>query len=119
MRVKGVDGREFVVRVVWKGDRYGQDGCLTNHDKPIVEFYDATYEETAAFGPLGQFVGSYYIETLLDRASGVPLNLWTSVPEWTIPASEVSRAMEWVVEEAERRAEEQGTTAPMVMVGDS
>jgi len=58
-------GRKFNVRIVLKGDRYGRGDCLV-HDKtdPMVEFYDATYENKPGFGHRGQFVSRYYLSTI-------------------------------------------------------
>jgi hypothetical protein len=56
-------GREFAVRIVTKGMAYGYENCLIhNLDEPLVEFYDTTYIEN--FGPPGQFVTRYFLETL-------------------------------------------------------
>lgn len=118
MRVKGAD-REFVVKIVWKGDPYGRDLSLTNYDKPIVEFYDATYAETDAFGPYGQFVGSYYIETLLERDVDRPLSLWTSIPEWTVPAEGMAEVREWLTLQVEQASKSRQIPVGLVVAGDS
>ena len=58
------DGRSWRVQLVFKGDKYGRDNCLT-HDtnEPMVEFYDLSYPET--FGEDGQFVSRYSLSTIL------------------------------------------------------
>ena len=75
--------RQFNVRVVRQGDRYGLRDCLT-HDKaePLVEFYDRTYigEEW----PRGQFVSRYNLDTLLERGAG-GLCLCGYIREWDLP----------------------------------
>lgn len=58
------DGKSWRVQLVFKGDKYGLDNCLT-HDKnePMVEFYDLSYPEK--FGEDGQFVSRYCLGTIL------------------------------------------------------
>jgi len=82
--------RRFGVRVVRLGDGYGLDDRLT-HDRaePMIEFYDLTPLESGddRFGPRGQFVSRYNIETLArDLASrpGFGLNLDGGVDAWKI-----------------------------------
>jgi len=61
------NGREFLVRFVYKGDAYGLDDCLTHdEDEPMVEFYDTTFSEKngGEFGERGQFVSRYNVSTL-------------------------------------------------------
>lgn len=66
-------GRTFAVRYLPEGARYGRTNALTT-DRPTVEFYDTTHaddasgENGAGFGPLGQFTGARcYLDTLLGR----------------------------------------------------
>lgn len=57
-------GRNWRVRLVLKGDKYGLDNCATHDsDEPMVEFYDLHYPET--FGTDGQFVSRYNLGTIL------------------------------------------------------
>ena len=44
MIIRNSSGREFYVRVVFKGEHYGREDCLT-HDKadPLIEFYDRAH----------------------------------------------------------------------------
>ena len=116
--IRGKDGREFTLRIVWKGDSYGRDQSLRNHDRPIVEFHDSTYAGET-FGPLGQFIGSYYMETLLDRDERHDLTLWTSVPEWTVPAAELNKAMAWIVQQVGEQAEARQVSASLILEGDA
>lgn len=76
----------FLVRIAFKGDRYGRLDCLV-HDKddPLVEFYDASIGDT----PRGYFVKRYYLETLIAapsprqvRAQGLLLD--TGDPRWCL-----------------------------------
>jgi len=56
--------RNWRVKLVMKGDKYGLDNCLTHDDdEPMVEFYDLKYKET--FGEEGQFVSRYNLGTIL------------------------------------------------------
>jgi hypothetical protein len=55
---------KYNIRVVGKGEKYGRDFKLTNHeDKPLVEFYDARYPHTE----FGQFITRYYVGTILGN----------------------------------------------------
>ena len=73
---------KFTVRFVNKGDTYGRDFCLTHDkDEPMIEFYDARYPHTE----FGQFVSSYYVETLRGHAGKLILD--GGIPEWTVSAS--------------------------------
>jgi hypothetical protein len=81
-----VTGREFKMRLVRQGDRYGLRNCL-QHDKqtPLVEFYDIAHAfDSAPDGEmLGQFVSRYYIGSIIaDDSRG--LNMHGGVHEWQI-----------------------------------
>jgi hypothetical protein len=86
-------GRPFLVRVVFPGDLYGLNDCLT-HNGPgvMVEFYDHSPEIVETFckagqGDRGQFVSRYNIETLCKDAASLyerGLNLQGSVPGWAV-----------------------------------
>ncbi len=92
--ITSMAGRRWRVRVVRQGDRYGLDGCLTwTALKPGVEFYDLTHTREP-FGPGGQFVSRYYVETLLDskarqngRREVCGLNLHGGESAWQIDAA--------------------------------
>ena len=87
---------DWTVRVVFKGDRYGLNWCLTHdEDEPMIEFYDAEYDfEVDLDGRvLGQFVSRYNADTLLEGfcsdwghsykfTNG--LNLDGGIPKWSI-----------------------------------
>jgi len=89
LTVKGIDGRDFNVRLVSKGGAYGLNNCLTHtEDDPIVEFYDAKHAGNG-FGPLGQFVSRYYRGTLLESDGARALSLQGYIPAWTIPADQM------------------------------
>jgi hypothetical protein len=42
---------KYNVRVVQTGDKYGRNDCLTNDQAPMVEFYDARYNQSDLDGP--------------------------------------------------------------------
>ena len=77
-------GISFNVRLVRRGDKYGQNNCLTHdNDAPMVEFYDARYP----YSEFGQFVTRYYTSTLIRRGSparGIQLD--GGSPDWSITA---------------------------------
>lgn len=84
MIVKNANGREFFVRTVMKGDRYGLDDCQTHgKDEPMIEFYDYTYANQKTFGPRGQFVSRYGLSTLAGRPGG-GICLDGGVPVWSV-----------------------------------
>jgi hypothetical protein len=96
-------GRSFTVRIVRKGDRYGLNDCLThNKAEPLVEFYDLTY--TKNFGPLGQFVSRYYLDTIADIPLGQGIDLMGYEPVWKIDGP----TMQTVIEHARRTRRELG-----------
>lgn len=84
-------GREFIARVILTGEPYGRRDCLTHDkDEPLIEFYDATYQDDDRFGPLGQFTGGrYYLRTFKKRNSECDLTLEGRVPQWRITAENV------------------------------
>lgn len=89
-------GRQFFVRVVFKGDRYGMDDCLT-YDKadPMIEFYDRTYAGEPGFGPRGQFVSRYNSRNLMDVTGGLILD--GGVNEWRLDAEAVRPVVKMAV----------------------
>jgi hypothetical protein len=65
--VDGGSGIEFLVRIVIKGDGYGQDNEFVHDDTmPLVEFYDARWPFNKApdGSILGQFIERYTLATL-------------------------------------------------------
>lgn len=65
MKITNDKGREFLIRVVRLGERYGLNDCLV-HERadPMIEFYDLTHAGRKGFSERGQFVSSYYARTL-------------------------------------------------------
>jgi hypothetical protein len=93
--------RPWLVRLVRQGDRYGRDDCLV-HDElaPMVEFYDLVHVDK--FGPRGQFVSRYCLQTLLGRdewsnrrpTDGINLHLGVEV--WSVDSQLMGQVMRWL-----------------------
>lgn len=77
-------GVPMVARLVLTGLRYGRGDVLTAN-RPLVEFYDQRYRHT----PFGQFIVSYYAETLREREPGRGLLLDSGNPAWSLTADEM------------------------------
>jgi hypothetical protein len=77
------------------GNRMLNDGSL--EDVPEVAFYDTRYTMTQPVHQHGQFVNAYSVETLLERQSGYPLNLYGGQSNWTIDASAMALVKMWLV----------------------
>lgn len=103
-------GRRFLVRILRAGDRYGLDDCLTwadgsplspssDVDRPGVEFYDYTYANQKTFGPRGQFVSRYYVDTILEDGYGIlgrGLDLHGGVDVWKIDGAAMRIVRDWL-----------------------
>lgn len=83
-------GREFNVRLVKRGERWGlNDGLTHDKDDPLVEFY----------GERGQFVSNYYLSTLEESVrearGGLPrgLLLWGDDPAWSLDGAALLMAV--------------------------
>jgi len=104
-------GLAFNVRLVQYGERYGHEDCLVHagHD-PLVEFWDATYEQDPRFTlGLGQFAARYFFSTIGNRNlsnDGRPvrgLDLCGHVAEWKLTAGNVTDAVAAAEAAIERR----------------
>ena len=93
-RVVNDAGRAFNIVLVRGGDRYGLNDCLVNEAvEPMVEFYDATYEDDERFVKgRGQFVARYYLSTLTERRGG-GLDLCGHEPAWKVTGQNVAVAL--------------------------
>lgn len=89
-------GRSFFVRLVFAGERYGLNDCLVHDGElgPMIEFYDQTYAGKKTFGPRGQFVSSYYAQTLATHGRGMGITLDGGVPEWRIDGAALAPVIE-------------------------
>jgi hypothetical protein len=82
-------------RLVFKGDHYGRNGCLTHEDdKPLIEFYDGRFDFDAWTGFVGQFIGRWYLETFMDHEGGMCLD--GGIPNWQIGADNTAEIQAWV-----------------------
>lgn len=102
------------VHLIYPGERYGLDGCLTYElnaysgapaaahraSYPLVEFYD-TSQDAARF-PGGQFVSRYYMTDLLEDNSiavsidtmlknGNQFSLGGGIPAWTVEGDDLAK----------------------------
>lgn len=76
-------GKDFMVRLVRKGDSYGRSRCLTHDESdPLVEFYSVNKKED-------QFVSRYYLSTLNEHDLFYGLCLDGGVPAWNISSENV------------------------------
>lgn len=83
------------VRLVFTGDKYGLDDCLTNvADEPLIEFYDAE-QRADKFGPRGQFVTRYNASTILSMDAARGLCLYVGVPAWTVQPNQLVAIIDW------------------------
>ena len=81
-------GRRFGIRYLDTGTPYGVDDKLTWDSRPAVEIYDYTYHQDPRFGPRGQFVSRYHLDTLHENrrqnTTHYGLNLDGGVNVWTL-----------------------------------
>ena len=89
-------GVTFHARLIRTGDRYGLADCVVNDRAAMVEFFDAE-ADPAKFGPLGQFVSRYYVDTFNEaNEDGRGIALDGGVPRWTITAANVAEVAAWL-----------------------
>lgn len=103
-------GRTFNVRVLFAGQKYGRNNCLTwDSEQPGVEFWDATYSHEA----LGQFTGArYYADTICFQDKWTPENGFHNTGElqtgglcldygnrdaWSLDASTMREVRLWIL----------------------
>lgn len=107
MRITAANGIPFTVRIVREGDSYGLNWCKTHDEaRPLVEFYDARFDNAKFTPGYGQFVSRYYASTLLGtdewangpRERGRGLCLDGGVPAWEVDGASMDAVMEWVKE---------------------
>jgi len=121
-------GIRWCVRIVFEGDDYGLNHCLTHDEtEPMIEFYDMdsmaavkmcrSDDKTEAYlaEEYGQFVGRYYLSSLkfdeilngktLTDWSKHGLNLHGAVDRWSVSSEFMVDAMVAVEAELEDRAE--------------
>lgn len=96
----------FLVRVVFPGDCYGRlDGVVHDKEDALVEFYDASIDDT----PRGYFVSRYYLETLIGtpeptgRVQIEGLLLDTGDHRWSLDGRALQEALAFALLCAYRR----------------
>ena len=107
------------MHLIYPGERYGLDGCLTYElnaysgspaaahraSYPFVEFYD-TSQDAARF-PGGQFVSRYYMTDLLEDDSiavsldtmlknGNQFSLDGGIPAWTVEGDDLAKVNDFL-----------------------
>jgi len=121
-------GVRWCVRIVFEGDDYGLNHCLTHDEtEPMIEFYDMdsmaavkmcrSDDKTEAYlaEEYGQFVGRYYLSSLkfdeilngktLTDWSKHGLNLHGGEDRWSVSSEFMVDAMAAINQELEERAE--------------
>lgn len=94
----------FNVRILRKGEKYGLEDCLTHEgNRPLVEFYDYRHRNDADW-KRGQFVSSYYADTLLEHDPNFGLALYGASPAWTVSAESMREILEWIRQELQGSA---------------
>lgn len=63
-------------------------------DKPTVAFFDTSVDFPLSEYPSGQYISSYYAETLLQCNGGLMLD--ADVPEWKLDARDMWELKEWL-----------------------
>ena len=105
--------KNWMVRIVKKGQPYGQNYCLTHEeDEPLIEFYslgdyrlpdegnlkvdEQKRQEYREKFPIGQFVTRYYLKEIMNHRLGVGLNLYGSEPKWTLYSDSFLQIYGWL-----------------------
>lgn len=97
LTITNAQGRRFNVVCVRKGDRHGPGKALVHDlDKPLLEFYDATFEGTRRFDPEGQFIMGYYASILLNLESELGLQFHVSRPDWKLDLTSLRPLWDWI-----------------------
>ena len=89
-------GITFNVVMVELGEKYGLDNCLTHDkeppfDQPLIEFYDSRHGSGQ-----GQFIGRYYMDTLMKRNQDYGLDLHGGIPAWSIDKESMLLVHDWL-----------------------
>ena len=96
-------GRQFNIRIVPQGEKYGRNDCVTNNDTdPIVAFYDATYIQPEHGWRHGQPCSSYFATTLLsdgDEIARRGLCLHGGIKEWDIDGKAMAVVIDYIKKE--------------------
>ena len=84
---------KWIVVLLKKGDKFGNtlSSCI---DKETVLFYDSSVDWSKQEYPYGQYVTSYYLETLLGHNGRLCLD--TSVSAWYVSAEDMNCIKNWL-----------------------
>lgn len=87
-------GTQWLVRIIDEGEVYGNGGIWEGPTG--VVFYDFDYAFQGEFGPQGQQVSTYGLETLLDHSPGYGIDLCTYELKWKINWGCFSEILNWL-----------------------
>ena len=95
----------FTVRIVRQGEWYGYKmGIRHEEEMPLVEFYDARFDNEQFSPGLGQFVSRYKADTLLghdgfsSRQPGQGIQLEGRHREWQVDGLTLEQVVDWLVD---------------------
>lgn len=92
------NGVPFRVVFLPEGKTFGTYTKWPEDSEPMVEFYDLRY--TKNFGPDGQFVSRYHVDTILGRSeygSGVGgIDLYGGVRDWSVDDDTMAKVRAWL-----------------------
>jgi hypothetical protein len=98
--IVGYNDTPITALFVPKGSLYitgmdeGQPDMYGPVDRNTVVFYDGRYKHT----PLGQYISSYYVETLLEGGSSPfrGLDLMGDAPDWKLLPDALTLVIDWL-----------------------
>jgi hypothetical protein len=100
LRISGRD-RDFIVRVIKTGERYGRDRCLVNpHSDPLIYVHDT--KNIFPTGDVDERVygqaagGGWYLSTVLEHDADWDWSLYGGEPVWTIPAAAMGEVLDFL-----------------------
>lgn len=91
--VKNHNGLEFTVRIVERGERYG-NGAVNDGER-LVAVYDRRYAG-AKFTRWGQQTGVWPLSSVLAHSPRTVWMLYGDVQEWTLDADAADRALQFL-----------------------
>lgn len=83
----------WIVALLREGDRYGST-LSSVVKKDTVFFYDSSVSWSRQEYPYGQFVSSYYLDTIFDHEGGLCLD--ASVSSWVIDSETMDSILDWL-----------------------
>lgn len=79
--------QEWLVRIIKNGEPYGRKGVLVNDNDTLVEFISLDSS---------QFVGRYYLSTMLEHDIRYGLDLHGGVDAWSIESKHLKEILKWL-----------------------